>query len=126
MHAARFFPYVTLVAACAVCATGCDSTGLYRGRVILADTKEPVPGVEVRGSWLYRGPFSPSLDGLFVRKNKSVHTTTDAEGKFELALDGFNRRIAVFQYGYSPVKLFVDNWPQQKEVLIELVPETGD
>jgi len=125
-HAVRLFSYVTLVGACVVCPTGCNSTGLYKGRVILAETKEPVPGVEVRGSCLYRERFSPSLDGFFVRKNKSVSTVTDAEGKFELALGGYNRRIAVFQYGYKPVKLFVDNWPQQKEVLIELVPETGD
>jgi hypothetical protein len=112
-----------VLAACLVCAPGCNSSRQYAGRVLVAETGLPAPGVEVHGSWLYRGKFSPSLDGLFLRKNGSVTTATDLEGRFELSLHGFNRRIAVFHYGYASVDISVDDWPAHKDVLIKLVPE---
>lgn len=106
----------------AVLATGCHAARVYGGRVVFAESGEPVVGEQVSGSWTYRGRFYPHHDGLFLRKGACTDVTTDSDGCWQLRLEGFNRNLRVFRTGYQNVFLRLDGWPRDKDVLIQLVP----
>ena len=101
---------------------GCSSSRIYQGRVVFADTGLPVVGEEVCGSWQYRTGLSPSLDGLFTHGGKERIVKTDDNGRWAIEVEGFSRQLVVLRTGYERVRIYVDDWPRDKEVLILLVP----
>lgn len=101
---------------------GCSTNKTYTGTVLRSDSEEPIADLEVCGSWMERGRFAPSIDGVFTRKNKSTRTTTDKEGHFRIDLAGFNRQIAVFDYRYKQFHLYLDDWPASKSIVVKLDP----
>jgi hypothetical protein len=105
---------------------GCSTKRDYRGQVVAADSGMPIGGAKVEGIWWVRDRFAPSLDGLFVRGTRTVQTRTDEDGLFALTLDGFNRRIRVYTYGYEPATQPLDGWPGDKELIVRLEKVTRE
>lgn len=64
---------------------GC-ATGLrrYSGRVVNADTGEPLCGIRIEATFFVRGDWCPHLEGLFIREPVVVVCETGYEGKFSL------------------------------------------
>ena len=64
---------------------GC-ATGLrrYSGRVVNADTGEPLPGIRIEATFFVRGDWCPHLEGLFIREPVDVFCTTGYKGEFSL------------------------------------------
>ncbi|HUW57557.1 MAG TPA: hypothetical protein VMZ92_13040 [Planctomycetota bacterium] len=92
----------------------------YRGIVLDSATNRPLAGVELRCSYTRRGTFSPTLDGFFRRRYTYVTAVTDAEGRFEVTLAGFNRRIQVLHPPYDRWRQHVTDWPSDEELVIRL------
>lgn len=78
-----FFRHAALLALAGVVA-GCSGMRTYAGRVVDADTGEPIPGASIEGTYYRRGRFAPSLDGVFLRIPVRVQTVTDENGAFTL------------------------------------------
>ncbi|MGD0884583.1 MAG: hypothetical protein ABSA46_06870 [Thermodesulfovibrionales bacterium] len=64
---------------CCACAVRVD--GPYKGKVIDADTREPIEGVVVLGEW-YRE--TPTAAGAVHRFYDAMETVTDKNGDFEI------------------------------------------
>jgi hypothetical protein len=117
-HAAHIFCMICLL----MVGTGCSSSRLYKGQVVFGDTGLPVAGEEVRGGWMYTRGLQLTLDGFFDRGSEQRCTETDEEGRWELRLEGYSRRLLISRGGYKTVRFSLEGWPRDKEVLIKLEP----
>jgi hypothetical protein len=66
------------------CLCGCASKQTYSGRVVDAETGQPIVGAEISATYYERGKFAPSLDGCFLRIPVQASAVTDANGEFSL------------------------------------------
>ena len=100
---------------------GClRATRQYNGVVLDAETHLPLPGVEVRCGHVHYGKFAPSMDGLFLRRSAHWTVTTDGDGRFGVAMSGFDRQIQVIHYPHRRWRADVTDWPRGKDVVIML------
>lgn len=93
---------------------GCSGMRMYGGRVVDADTGEPIPGASINGTYFRRGRFAPSLDGLFLRIPVRVHAVTDSNGAFTLRMRKEHLSLwvvgpkEIFAYRHSAVYWGID------------------
>jgi hypothetical protein len=79
--------------------------GPYRGRVIDADTREPIEGVVVLGTW---DRETPTVAGAVHRYYDATETVTDKNGEFEIKGLGvllmsniIPMEVLIFKAGYE-------------------------
>jgi hypothetical protein len=87
------------------CAHAVRYDGPYSGKVIDAETKEPIEGVVVLGVW-YTAQFSPA--GATHNFYDAMETVTDKNGEFSIPGMGLRvlsnlklRQIVIFKAGYE-------------------------
>jgi len=110
------FLFVSLICLLLSTTTGCYAHGPWRGKVIDAETKQPIEGAAVVAVWEknLRGPA-----GMDTRFLDARETLTDKEGKFEIpsfrALDIFfvreitGPKFTIFKPGYGSYPSYVAN-----------------
>jgi hypothetical protein len=108
-----------LVFLLAILVTGCFSyiaryDGTYKGKVIDADTGEPVEGVVVLGTWY------SIIIGDLIRFDDARETVTDKNGEFSIPGKGLRimsnlepMRVMIFKAGYGYEEW---SWKSFKEV----------
>lgn len=124
-----------LVIVCAIsitsgCANAVRIDGPYEGRIIDAETGQPIEGVVVLGVW-YRE--MPTVAGAVTRYYDASETTTDARGNFRIkgqgslvASDVLPAHMLMFKAGYqyesgswSALKKYAKNirWEGEKAII---------
>ncbi len=102
------------------CAHAVRYDGPYSGKVIDADTKEPIEGVVVLGVW-YTAQFSPA--GATHNFYDAKETVTDKNGEFSILGMGLRvlstlelREVVIFKTGYE--HLAIGPWVSLKKDIL--------
>jgi hypothetical protein len=81
--------------------------GPYKGRVLDAETKQPLEGVVVLGVWYSE---SPTFAGVVGKYYDAKETVTDKEGEFEISGQGIKMlsnlsrmHVLIFKAGYEHI-----------------------
>jgi len=96
---------ITIVLICTSCASFCRIDGPYEGKVVDADTKQPLEGVVVLGVW---NKVYPNVAGSTSEFYDSVELLTDKNGEFKIPGKGLTMfsnldemDVVIFKAGYE-------------------------
>jgi hypothetical protein len=110
---ARFILLTTLMISVFGCASLIRHDGDYRGRVVDADTQQPLEGVVVLGTW---SELHPNLAGGSHTFYDARETVTDRNGDFSIPGQGLlffsniePMSVMIFKSGYSCIDSVA--WP---------------
>jgi hypothetical protein len=109
---------VMVFVVCGLMILGCfqrliANEGSYRGRIVDADTGEPLEGVVVLGTWYTE---LPTLAGSVQRYYDAREAVTDERGEFVIAGQGVRvvsnlrpMRPTIFKAGYEYIEVYWDS-----------------
>ncbi len=96
---------IIIVLICTSCASFCRIDGPYEGKVVDADTKQPLEGVVVLGVW---NKVYPNVAGSTSEFFDSVELRTDNNGEFKIPGKGLlmfsnldEMDVVIFKSGYE-------------------------
>ncbi len=101
----RLITIILLVLSSAGCSFLVSYESPYKGRIIDAETKQPIEGVVVLGVWYSE---SPTIAGVVGKYFDAKETVTDKQGEFELSGQGLRvfsnlsgMHVLIFKAGYK-------------------------
>ena len=95
---------------------------VYKGVVVDADDGTPLERVHVEVHYTEYTGWGISWDGYFMGQRVRKKTDTDAEGRFELAVPGFDHSITFYGSSicYDTIKLFPHEIPDPGNMIVRL------